>query len=95
MAEYHPEKNFSSMKTIMVLVLEEGDLSEDTALDLLFPIMDSLNNNNEAVLPIARKLGESVLQSYVAMLSSVHSRTAAAVVWQRPSTAQHRAAKCQ
>ncbi|WJX46599.1 hypothetical protein P8452_33382 [Trifolium repens] len=86
-AEYHPEKVFSSMKTIMVLVLEEGDLSEDTALDLLFPIMDSLNNN-EAVLPIARKLGESVLQSCptqlktysrrIAMLSLVHSRTAAA-----------------
>jgi hypothetical protein len=35
------------MKTIMGFVLEEGDLSEDTALDLLFPIMDSLNNNNE------------------------------------------------
>jgi hypothetical protein len=35
------------MKTIMVLVLGEGDLSEDTALDLLVPIMDSLKNNNE------------------------------------------------
>ncbi|WJX16226.1 hypothetical protein P8452_06284 [Trifolium repens] len=86
--EYHPETVFSSMKTIMVLVLEEGDLSEDTALDLLFPIMDSLNNNNEAVLPIARKLGESVLQSCptqlktysrrIAILSLAHSRTAAA-----------------
>jgi hypothetical protein len=35
------------MKTIMVLVLEEGDLSEDTALNLLSPILDSLNNDNE------------------------------------------------
>ncbi|KAK2362421.1 nucleolar protein dao-5 [Trifolium repens] len=61
--EYYPEKVFSSMKTIMVLVLEEGDLSEDTALNLLSPILDSLNNDNEVVLPIAPKLGESVLQS--------------------------------
>ncbi|WJX16221.1 Sister chromatid cohesion protein PDS5 C [Trifolium repens] len=86
--EYHPEKVFSSMKTIMVLVLEESDLSEDTALNLLSPILDSLNNDNEVVLPIARKLGESVLQSCptqlktylrrVAMLSLAHSRTATA-----------------
>ncbi|WJX83277.1 hypothetical protein P8452_65948 [Trifolium repens] len=86
--EYYPEKVFSSMKTIMVLVLEEGDLSEDTALNLLSPILDSLNNDNEVVLPIAPKLGESVLQScptqlkiylrQVAMLSLAHSRTAAA-----------------
>ncbi|KAK2452861.1 hypothetical protein P8452_00562 [Trifolium repens] len=58
--EHHPENVFSSMKTIMVLVLEE---SEDISLDLLSPILDCLNKKNEVVLPIARKLGESVLQS--------------------------------
>ncbi|KAK2398945.1 hypothetical protein P8452_06280 [Trifolium repens] len=58
--EHHPENVFSSMKTIMVLVLEE---SEDISLDLLSPILDSLNKDNEVVLPIARKLGESVLES--------------------------------
>ncbi|GAU17713.1 hypothetical protein TSUD_07750 [Trifolium subterraneum] len=86
--EYHPEKVFSSMKTIMVLILEEGGLSEDTAFNLLSPIMDSLDNGNEVVLPIARKLGESVLQNcpthlktysrQIAMLSLAHSRTARA-----------------
>ncbi|GAU17719.1 hypothetical protein TSUD_07810 [Trifolium subterraneum] len=86
--EYHPEKVFFSMKTIMVLILEEGGLSEDTAFDLLSPIMDSLDNGNEVVLPIARKLGESVLQKcpthlktysrQIAMLSLAHSRTARA-----------------
>ncbi|WJX09768.1 hypothetical protein P8452_00567 [Trifolium repens] len=82
--EYHPEIVFYSMKTIMGFVLEE---SEDTDLDLLSPILDSVNNN-EGVLPIARELGESVILScplmfkpylrQVAMLSLEHSRAAAA-----------------
>ncbi|XP_045822859.1 sister chromatid cohesion protein PDS5 homolog C-like isoform X1 [Trifolium pratense] len=86
--EYHPDKVFSFMKTIMVFVLEEGGLSDDTALDLLSPIMDSLDNGNEVVLPIARKLAESVLQKCpaqlttysrrIAILSLAHSRTATA-----------------
>ncbi|KAK2452863.1 nucleolar protein dao-5 [Trifolium repens] len=58
--EHHPENVFSSMKTIMVHVLEESD---NISLDLLSPILDSLNKKNEVVLPIARKLGESVLES--------------------------------
>ncbi|PNY12627.1 sister chromatid cohesion PDS5-like protein, partial [Trifolium pratense] len=58
--EHHPENVFSSMKTIMVLVLEESD---DISLDLLSPILDCLKKENEVVLPIARKLGESVLES--------------------------------
>ncbi|KAK2398954.1 nucleolar protein dao-5 [Trifolium repens] len=83
--EHHPENVFSSMKTIMVLVLEE---SEDISLDLLSPILDSLNKDNEVISPIARKLGESVLQScptklksylrQVAMFSLAHYRAAAA-----------------
>jgi hypothetical protein len=109
------------MKTVMVLVLEE---SEDISLDLLSPILDSLNKDNEVTVwkfnviifrdyetenifhygllifvmvavimiqvisPIARKLGESVLQScptklksylrQVAMFSLAHYRAAAA-----------------
>ncbi|WJX16216.1 hypothetical protein P8452_06279 [Trifolium repens] len=58
--EHHPENVFSSMETIMILCLEE---SEDISLDLLSPILDSVKNDNEEVLPIARKLGERVLES--------------------------------
>ncbi|XP_058727060.1 sister chromatid cohesion protein PDS5 homolog C-like [Vicia villosa] len=58
--EHHPETVFSSMKSIMVLVLDESD---DISLDLLSPIIDSVKKDNEVSLPIALKLGESVLQS--------------------------------
>ncbi|KAK2452858.1 nucleolar protein dao-5 [Trifolium repens] len=58
--EHHPENVFSSMETIMILCLEE---SEDISLDLLSPILDSVKKDNEEVLPIARKLGERVLES--------------------------------
>ncbi|PON99217.1 Armadillo-type fold containing protein [Trema orientale] len=57
--DYHPENVFSSMETIMTLVLEE---SEDISLELLTPILDSVKNDNEDVLPISRKLGERVLE---------------------------------
>ncbi|XP_048331363.2 sister chromatid cohesion protein PDS5 homolog C [Ziziphus jujuba] len=58
--DYHPENVFSSMETIMTLVLEE---SEDIPPDLLAPILASVKKNNEEVLPISRKLGERVLES--------------------------------
>ncbi|TKY58087.1 Sister chromatid cohesion protein PDS5-like B-B [Spatholobus suberectus] len=58
--DHHPESVFSSMETIMILVLEE---SEDISLDLLSPILASVKKDNEEVLPIARRLGESVLES--------------------------------
>ncbi|GAU17711.1 hypothetical protein TSUD_07730 [Trifolium subterraneum] len=58
--EHHPDNVFSSMETIMILCLEE---SEDISLDLLSPILDSVKKDNEEVLPIARKLGERVLES--------------------------------
>ncbi|CAJ2675066.1 unnamed protein product [Trifolium pratense] len=58
--EHHPDNVFSSMETIMTLCLEE---SEDISLDLLSPILDSVKKDNEEVLPIARKLGERVLES--------------------------------
>ncbi|CAI8605959.1 unnamed protein product [Vicia faba] len=58
--EHHPDNVFSSMETIMVLCLEE---SEDISLDLLSPILESVKKDNEEALPIARKLGERVLES--------------------------------
>ncbi|XP_062097335.1 sister chromatid cohesion protein PDS5 homolog C isoform X2 [Humulus lupulus] len=57
--DYHPENVFSSMETIMTLVLEE---SEDIPVELLTPILDCVKIDNEDVLPIARKLGERVLE---------------------------------
>ncbi|RDX77938.1 Sister chromatid cohesion protein PDS5-like B-B, partial [Mucuna pruriens] len=60
--EHHPENVFSSMETIMTLVLEE---SEDISLDLLSPVLASIKKDNEVeeVFPIAQKLGERVLES--------------------------------
>ncbi|KAL3650663.1 hypothetical protein CASFOL_007066 [Castilleja foliolosa] len=55
----HAEVIFASMETIMTLVLEE---SEDITPDLLNPILATLKMNNEAVLPIAKKLAERVIQ---------------------------------
>ncbi|GFQ06806.1 DNA mismatch repair protein msh6 [Phtheirospermum japonicum] len=48
------------METIMTLVLEE---SEDISPDLLNPILATLKMNNEAVMPIAKKLAERVIQN--------------------------------
>jgi hypothetical protein len=45
--EHHQENVFSSMKTIMVHVLEESD---NISLDLLSPILDSLNKKNEVAI---------------------------------------------
>ncbi|KHN29622.1 uncharacterized protein LOC114408912 isoform X1 [Glycine soja] len=59
-SEHHPENVFSSMETIMTLVLEE---SEDISLDLLSPLLASIKKDNEEVFPIAQKLGERVLDS--------------------------------
>ncbi|RZC15275.1 Sister chromatid cohesion protein PDS5-like B-B isoform I [Glycine soja] len=58
--EHHPENVFSSMETIMTLVLEE---SEDISLDLLSPLLASIKKDNKEVFPIAQKLGERVLES--------------------------------
>ncbi|KAL8475227.1 hypothetical protein ACS0TY_031586 [Phlomoides rotata] len=51
---------FSSMETIMTLVLEE---SEDISPELLAPILATLKRNDEAVMPITKKLAERVLQN--------------------------------
>ncbi|KAF7830345.1 Sister chromatid cohesion protein PDS5 like B-B [Senna tora] len=58
--EHHPESVFSSMEIIMTLVIEE---SEDISLDLLSPFLASVKKDNEDALPLARKLGERVLES--------------------------------
>ncbi|MED6174668.1 hypothetical protein PIB30_071187 [Stylosanthes scabra] len=58
--ESHPENVLSSMETIMILVLDE---SEDISVDLISPLLSSIKKDNEEVLPIARKLGERVLES--------------------------------
>ncbi|KAK4747071.1 hypothetical protein SAY87_026108 [Trapa incisa] len=58
--DHHPERVFSSMETIMTLVLEE---SEDISPGLLSPILDTLKRDDEGVLPIAKRLGEKVLQN--------------------------------
>ncbi|CAJ2653278.1 unnamed protein product [Trifolium pratense] len=48
------------METIMTLVIEESD---NISFDLLSPHLDSIKKDNEEVLPIARKLGETVLKN--------------------------------
>ncbi|XP_014501197.1 transcriptional regulator ATRX [Vigna radiata var. radiata] len=58
--EYHPENVFSSMETIMTLVLEE---SEDISLDLLSTLLARVKKDDEEAFPIAKKLGERVLES--------------------------------
>ncbi|KAM6575624.1 hypothetical protein CsatA_023951 [Cannabis sativa] len=63
--DYHPQHVFSSMETIMTLVLEE---SEVIPTELLSPILDSVKIGNKDVLPIARKLGERVLEICAAKL---------------------------
>ncbi|KAK4415417.1 hypothetical protein Salat_2649100 [Sesamum alatum] len=57
---YHAEVIFASMETIMTLVLEE---SEEISPDLLNPILATLKRNNEAAMPIAKKLAERVIQN--------------------------------
>jgi hypothetical protein len=42
--DYHPENVFSSMETIMTLVLEE---SEDISIELLTPMLANVKKDNE------------------------------------------------
>ncbi|GMJ15838.1 hypothetical protein like AT4G31880 [Hibiscus trionum] len=58
--DHHPETVFTSMETIMTLVLEE---SEDISVGLLSPILASIKRDNEEVLPVARRLAEKVLEN--------------------------------
>jgi membrane protein involved in colicin uptake len=63
--DYHSDQVFTSMETIMCLVLEE---SEDVSVELLTPLLDSVKNNSEEVKPISRKLGERVFETCAAKL---------------------------
>lgn len=63
--DHHLGSMFSWMVNIMVLVLEE---SEDISIYMLKPLLASIKNNSEGVLPVARKLGEAVLQKSAAKL---------------------------
>ncbi|KAK9067878.1 hypothetical protein SSX86_011989 [Deinandra increscens subsp. villosa] len=55
--DYHLDSIFSSMETIMVLVLEE---SEEIPAQMLKPLLASVKKDHAGVLPVARKLGEGV-----------------------------------
>ncbi|KAE8682553.1 hypothetical protein F3Y22_tig00111238pilonHSYRG00195 [Hibiscus syriacus] len=63
--DYHPEAVFTSMVTIMSLVLEE---SEDIPMKLLSPILTSVKKDNEEVLPVAQSLAEKVLENCASKL---------------------------
>ncbi|KAL4298281.1 hypothetical protein GQ457_12G019870 [Hibiscus cannabinus] len=58
--DHHPQAVFTSMETIMTLVLEE---SEDISVELLSPILASVKRDNEETLPVARRLAEKVLEN--------------------------------
>ncbi|XP_077221841.1 sister chromatid cohesion protein PDS5 homolog D-like [Tasmannia lanceolata] len=61
----HPDNVFSSMETIMTLVLEE---SEDISSELLSCLLSSVKKENLDLLPIARRLGERVISNCAAKL---------------------------
>ncbi|KAB2024929.1 hypothetical protein ES319_D06G118200v1 [Gossypium barbadense] len=63
--DHHSEIVFTSMATIMTLVLEE---SEDIPVELLSPILVSVKRDNEEVLPVARRLAERVLENCASKL---------------------------
>ncbi|XP_058068519.1 sister chromatid cohesion protein PDS5 homolog C-like [Magnolia sinica] len=63
--ESHPDNVFSSMETIMTLVLEE---SEDISSELLSSLLSSVKNENKDVSPIAHRLGEKVIGNCAAKL---------------------------
>ncbi|XP_050363870.1 sister chromatid cohesion protein PDS5 homolog C isoform X2 [Argentina anserina] len=65
--DYHSESVFSSMETIMTLVIEE---SEDISYELLSPLLASVKNDDEDVLPISRKLGERVIENSASKLKT-------------------------
>ncbi|CAI9772937.1 unnamed protein product [Fraxinus pennsylvanica] len=60
--DYHPENIFSSMESIMTLILEE---SEDISPELLTVLLASVKRNSEELLPVAMNLGERVFENEV------------------------------
>ncbi|GMI89265.1 hypothetical protein HRI_002595800 [Hibiscus trionum] len=63
--DYHADTVFTSMVTIMALVFEE---SEDISMELLSPILARVKRDNEEILPIARRLAKSVLETCASKL---------------------------
>lgn len=57
--DHHMTNIYLPMVNIMALVLEE---SEEISVDMIKPLLASIKNNSEGVLPVARKLGEEVLK---------------------------------
>ncbi|CAI9759701.1 unnamed protein product [Fraxinus pennsylvanica] len=57
--DYHPENIFTSMETIMTVVLDE---SEAISPELLTILLASVKRNNEEFLPVSTKLGERVFE---------------------------------
>ncbi|KAI3679965.1 hypothetical protein L2E82_50701 [Cichorium intybus] len=63
--DHHNDIIFSSMVDIMYLIFEE---SEDISVNMLKPLLSSIKYDSEGVLPVARKLGEKVIQKSGAIL---------------------------
>ncbi|KAL2525755.1 Tudor/PWWP/MBT superfamily protein [Abeliophyllum distichum] len=70
--DFHPENIFTSMETIMTLVLDE---SEAISPELLTILLASVKRNNEDFLPVARKLGERVFENCAVKLKPYLTRT--------------------
>ncbi|GFZ07785.1 hypothetical protein Acr_19g0007220 [Actinidia rufa] len=58
--DYHPDNVFSSMETIMTLVLEESD---DISFELILSMLAIVKRDNQEVLPITCKLVENVFEN--------------------------------
>ncbi|CAA3030755.1 neurofilament heavy polypeptide-like [Olea europaea subsp. europaea] len=70
--DYHPENIFSSMESIMTLILEE---SEDISPELLTVLLASVKRNSKELLPVAMKLGERVFDKCAVKLKPYLTRT--------------------
>ncbi|CAM8892357.1 unnamed protein product [Rhodiola kirilowii] len=63
--DFHAANVFASMENIMTLVIEEYD---GISTDLLFALLSVLKKENKDALPIAKRLGEKVVQKCAAKL---------------------------
>ncbi|XP_047321603.1 sister chromatid cohesion protein PDS5 homolog C-like isoform X2 [Impatiens glandulifera] len=63
--DYHPDDTFYSMVQVMTLLLEE---SESIPLVMLSPMLETLRNDNQDVLPAARRMSKSVFENCAAKL---------------------------
>ncbi|GAB2276360.1 hypothetical protein Dimus_011090 [Dionaea muscipula] len=64
----HLETVFTSMETIMTLVLEE---SEEISPELIISILSRLESDKKEVLSVAQKLGQKVLENCASKLKSL------------------------